>query len=256
MNRRLFGDNFINSVSQFIHRSFGAGYIPVWNPFVPRPAPLLPYSPPLVKNLKKIVYFPTCVNRVFGTYPTNPTDKPSVSQIIVTLLERTGHKVLYSFNLFSKTCCGLAFASKGFPKQAERKAAELEKVLLEISEGGQIPILCDASPCFLQMKTTLSSIQTKKLKVIEPIQLAQEYLLPNLQIEPIQETVCIHTPCSSKKMGLESAFKAVVQKCATNVIESQVPCCGMAGDRGLLFPELPNSSLKSLKGLMQSQSKD
>jgi Fe-S oxidoreductase len=56
-----------------------------------------------------------------------------------------------------------------------------------------------------------------------------------------------------KKMGLETAFQNLAKKCAVNVFDSQVPCCGMAGDRGLLYPELPKSSLKQLETLIQSK---
>ena len=48
-------------------------------------------------------------------------------------------------------------------------------------------------------------------------------------------------------MGLEPGMKAIAQQCAHNVAESNVPCCGMACDKGLWFPELPKSSLKQLK---------
>jgi D-lactate dehydrogenase len=54
-------------------------------------------------------------------------------------------------------------------------------------------------------------------------------------------------------MGLETAFQNLAKKCAVNVFDSQVPCCGMAGDRGLLYPELPKSSLKQLQTLIQSK---
>ena len=34
--------------------------------------------------------------------------------------------------------------------------------------------------------------------------------------------------------------------CATNVVDTQVPCCGMAGDRGMRYPELTAASLQHL----------
>lgn len=35
--------------------------------------------------------------------------------------------------------------------------------------------------------------------------------------------------------------------CADEVVDSNIPCCGMAGDRGMRFPELPRSSLQHLQ---------
>lgn len=32
--------------------------------------------------------------------------------------------------------------------------------------------------------------------------------------------------------------------CADNVVSTNVPCCGMAGDRGMRYPELTAASLQ------------
>ena len=32
--------------------------------------------------------------------------------------------------------------------------------------------------------------------------------------------------------------------CAENVVNTNVPCCGMAGDRGMRYPELTGASLQ------------
>lgn len=61
-------------------------------------------------------------------------------------------------------------------------------------------------------------------------------------------------------MGIEGKLKELAQKCCNEVIDSEVPCCGMAGkkenetyrnrnigDRGLNYPELNQSALKQLK---------
>lgn len=34
--------------------------------------------------------------------------------------------------------------------------------------------------------------------------------------------------------------------CAHEVVDSNIPCCGQAGDRGMRFPELPRSSLQHM----------
>lgn len=38
----------------------------------------------------------------------------------------------------------------------------------------------------------------------------------------------------------------VASECADNVVNTNVPCCGMAGDRGMRFPELTAASLQHL----------
>ena len=36
----------------------------------------------------------------------------------------------------------------------------------------------------------------------------------------------------------------VASLCAENVVNTNVPCCGMAGDRGMRYPELTGASLQ------------
>jgi hypothetical protein len=62
----------------------------------------------------------------------------------------------------------------------------------------------------------------------------------------VKDSVAVHVPCSSKKMGIEAAFLSVASKCAHEVHPSGIPCCGMAGDRGMRYPELTSSSLQHL----------
>lgn len=254
--QQVLSTSFIERMTASVGK-LAPGLIPTWNSFIPRPAP--PIENPISKDLflqsdvSTIVYFPTCVNRIFGNYHQDILHAKSLSQQAISLLHRAQYRVEIPPNV-SQLCCGLAFASKGFPKSSEAKAAELEKQLIEASKGGKYPVFVDASPCMLHMKTVFPSAHSKKLHLIESIQLAQDFLLKKLQVQkPILEPICVHTPCSSKKMGLETAFQNLAKKCAMNVFDSQVPCCGMAGDRGLLYPELPKSSLKQLQTLIQSK---
>ena len=38
----------------------------------------------------------------------------------------------------------------------------------------------------------------------------------------------------------------VASLCADNVVNTNVPCCGMAGDRGMRYPELTQAALQHL----------
>ena len=42
----------------------------------------------------------------------------------------------------------------------------------------------------------------------------------------VRDSVAIHVPCSSKKMGIANAFETVAGKCAHEVVPTGVPCCG------------------------------
>lgn len=57
----------------------------------------------------------------------------------------------------------------------------------------------------------------------------------------VKDTVAVHVPCSSKKMGIEAAFMNLARRCAKDVKPTAVPCCGMAGDRGMRYAPLPTA---------------
>jgi D-lactate dehydrogenase len=63
----------------------------------------------------------------------------------------------------------------------------------------------------------------------------------------VRDSVAVHVPCSSKKMGIEDSTLKLAGLCAHEVVGSGIPCCGMAGDRGLRYPELVDASLQHLK---------
>lgn len=42
----------------------------------------------------------------------------------------------------------------------------------------------------------------------------------------VRDSVAVHVPCSSKKMGLSDAFTQVASLCAHEVTHTGVPCCG------------------------------
>jgi len=170
-------------------------------------------------------------------------DRRSLVTVIPILLERAGFAVVYPDNL-PDLCCGMAFASKGFKEQGDRKARELEAALVKASCDGAYPVLVDMSPCLLRMKETFTS----GLTLYEPVQFVLECAVPRLTLKKLPETVAIHSTCSSDKMGLAGDLKALAEQCAQKVVVPHgVECCGWAGDRGFTVPELNASALASLR---------
>ena len=58
--------------------------------------------------------------------------------------------------------------------------------------------------------------------------------------------MAVHVPCSSKKLKLGEQMVELAEMCAHDVHATPIPCCGMAGDRGMRYPELTGSSLAHL----------
>jgi len=85
------------------------------------------------------------------------------------------------------------------------------------------------------------------ITLYEPVEFITKFLLPNLTITPVNETVMVFPVCSLKKMGNEKMLEDLAIKCATKVIVADTNCCGFAGDRGFTYPELNRHGLKDLK---------
>ena len=73
-----------------------------------------------------------------------------------------------------------------------------------------------------------------RFALYEPIEFIGTFLKDKLEWKKVKDTVAIHVPCSSKKMGIESAFEKVAGMCAHEVVPSGIPCCGEA----LLVPSM------------------
>jgi D-lactate dehydrogenase len=223
-------------------RRLSGGRLPQWNPQLPHAARRIPRTESAHTQRARVVYFHTCVNRIFGTTPAEG-DSPDLSALIVQLCGKAGYDVVLPPRL-DGLCCGMAFASKGFRAEGDRKARELERVLTAVSEGGRLAVLVDMSPCLYRMKETTGS----RLSLYEPVRFALEHLVPHLRIERRAGTVAVHTTCSSEKMGLASPLRSLAALCAERVVVPDgVGCCGWAGDRGFTVPELNASALRSLK---------
>lgn len=238
---RIFGTKVMLTLSSGL-RKISGNRIPQWNQYMPKGAGRITQAGKTGPgNPKKVVYFPSCINRSMGTSKDHATEK-QLSAKMLHLIEKAGYEVIYPGNLNS-LCCGMPFFSKGFIEAGTQKSKELEMALIKVSINGEYPILCDMSPCLYTMKENM----VNPLKLFEPVEFITDYLLPQLVIEPLDETVAVFPVCSMKKMGLEQKLIALAKLCARDVIVAYTNCCGFAGDRGFTFPELNKHGLRDLK---------
>jgi D-lactate dehydrogenase len=86
------------------------------------------------------------------------------------------------------------------------------------------------------------------LKLYEPVEFIDQYLLDKLDFQPMDEPITIHATCSTIKMGLKPTLIKLAQMCSTNVlVPEEVGCCGFAGDKGFTLPELNEFGLRKLR---------
>ncbi len=197
---------------------------------------------PASEQTPRVVYFPSCLNQSMGTAVKDRETRPLV-EVTLEVLERAGYRVIFPEKMES-LCCGTPWESKGFPDIADAKSSELEKALLEASEGGQIPILCDTSPCTYRMKHSM----TESLRIYEPVEFIHDFLLDRLKLKRDKKPVAFHVTCTSTKMGLEEKFRRVAGACTHKpVFPEEVGCCGFAGDKGFSHPEVNRFALRKLQ---------
>ncbi len=229
-------------------RKLSGNRIPAWNPYMPSGIHTPRFAAMSVARTRKVVYFPSCINLAMGPALGDPDQTP-LHRVIRSVLDRAGFGVMMPprGKVF---CCGTPFDSKGYQRQADRMAGELETLLLQASANGRYPVLCDTGPCVYRMRQVMDS----RLRIYEPMGFIRDHLLDHLDITPADETIAVHITCSSRKMELEAAFHEVAGALAKKAIfPDEIGCCGWAGDRGFNFPELTASALAPLKGALQGK---
>lgn len=214
--------------------------LPAWTPALPLPAST-PKPLPTSNNPLKVVYFPSCINRTMGVSQNDP-DTTSLVQKTIALLTKAGYEVVFPHQMES-LCCGNIWESKGMAHIGFEQLQKLEEALWQASAHGEFPVLCDQSPCIQRMRSHI-----QKMKLYEPAEFIHDFLMDKLTFVPIDEPITVYATCSTRKMGLEKKLMRVAQKCSHQVVvpEHQT-CCGFAGDKGFVVPELNAHGLRKLR---------
>ena len=100
------------------------------------------------------------------------------------------------------------------------------------------------SPCTFHARTGLAELG---IHVYDIVDFTTTVLANRLDFEPSDEVVSLFPVCSLKKMGLVDQLEAVGRMCAGDVVIPETNCCGFAGNRGMLHPELNAWALRDLE---------
>jgi len=225
-------------------RSLTGGAIPQWTADVPRPAGRRPATE---RAGAQAVYFPSCISRVMGRLSSEPADL-SVMEALVRVATRAGVPVFIPEDV-EGNCCGVPFSSKGFEPANHIAANRTIERFWEWSEQGRWPVVVDTSPCtygLTSCRASLTPENQKKfdgLRILDGVAFAHDVLLPKLAIHRKAKSVALHPVCSVVKMNLTPKLEGIARACSERcVVPLSAGCCGFAGDRGFLFPELTESA--------------
>lgn len=221
---------------------------PVWSPALGR-------SPKRVHRdeaTPDVVYFPACVSRLLGS---STGGRPSVAQTVLTVADRAGIRVRLPRDAVG-ACCSQIWEHKGYEDGRALMANRMVERAWAWSGGGRVPVLCDVTSCTRVLLTGLTDALTPAnaerhaaLRFLDLAEWLAADVLGRLVVTRPKGAVALHPTCACTQLDLVGAVRAVGEACADEAfVPVRLGCCGMAGDRGLLHPELPDAALTAELG--------
>jgi D-lactate dehydrogenase len=238
---RVLGDHRLARLLEPVRRRVGEERLPGWSPSLPAAAP--PGLPSTRRTGAAAVYMPSCLNRIFGSRRGGP---PSLTlpEALVRVSERAGLPVWIPGDVAGH-CCGVPWSSKGLVAGHEEMAGRTRAALARWSDGGRLPVVIDASSCTLGV---VSELGVEGVEVLDSVAWVHDRLLERLEVRPRAGTVLVHPTCACRQLGLDGKLQAIAGALGEEaVVPPGTSCCGQAGDRGWLHPELPASALQDVE---------
>jgi D-lactate dehydrogenase len=215
------------------------------------------------------VYMPACLNRIFGNprggapgggeraaaggagSSVGAAQAPSLPQALVSVSARAGLPLWIPDDV-AGNCCATPWSSKGYRRGHDHMAAKTAASLWRWSDGGKLPVVIDASSCALGLRQEIAPCLSDsererfaQIELLDSIEWAHDSLLPRLKVERKLARMVVHPTCATGQLGLAAKLETIAGALADDVlVPAATSCCGMAGDRGLLHPELPASALR------------
>jgi D-lactate dehydrogenase len=241
----LLGPRVTRALTSALRRVAGEEHVPDWLPQMPRAASAR--LPATTREGAAAVYYPACINRIFGTPSTNGSG-PAVTDALVAVSARAGMPVWIPDDI-AGTCCANVWTSKGYGAASAFAANKFVESAWRWSDGGRLPIVIDASSCSLGVAREIEAHLTPEnqerqasLELVDSIAWCHR-LAPKLTVKRKVGSVAVHPTCSAQQLGLSRPLVAAAELLAEEVVVPTVAtCCGFAGDRGFLHPELTEAA--------------
>jgi D-lactate dehydrogenase len=254
---RKLGDGPMGALSGLARSAASHELIPAWGEAMPGPAGPLPSS--ASARGAAAVYFPACVNRIFGN-PRGQEHEPTLPEALLRISERAG-KPLFIPPDVAGSCCATPWSSKGYRQGHEQMARSVAASVLSWTENGRLPLVVDASSCTLGLLSEVPAVlgeseraAFEQVEIVDSIAWVHDSLMDALEVKRRLPSVAVHPPCAANHLGLQEQLASIVAALADEVLAPSVPtCCGTAGDRGMLHPELPDAALRETRAELSRQ---
>lgn len=239
------GGGPVLALASRLPRALGIGS-PLWIEPMPGPARWQRPDDNDGAETASAVYFPSCLSRALGHLPGEPHELTLV-EAMTRVSERAGAPVFIPPDVEGH-CCGVPFSSKGYHVAHAETVNRTIEALWRWSGEGRLPVVVDTSPCTYGLRssrpvlTAANQARFDRLRILDGVEYAAS-LLGRLAVARRQRRVVLHPVCSLVKMNLVPELERIARACADEVVlPVDAGCCGFAGDRGWLVPELTASA--------------
>jgi D-lactate dehydrogenase len=239
---RVTSDGTVRALTHALRRVAGDERLPEWSTALPHAAP--GGLPATSRAGAAAVYMPACINRIMGT---SRRDRAArwLPEAVVEVSARAGRPVWIPPDSAGH-CCATPWSSKGFRDGHAQMAAHLADALWRWSDGGTLPVVICATSCAHGIASDVPEALDEErrerlaaIRVLDAVSWAHEELLPRLEIRSRISSATVHPTCSARHLDLAGSLEALASALADDLfVAIEATCCGMAGDRGLLHPEL------------------
>lgn len=237
-------DRLLTSVTRAARKAVRPDLVPEWLPDIPGAAARK--LPRTSRVDASAVYYPACVNRIFGS----PGDR-SLPEAVVAVCARAGRPVWIPDDV-AGTCCATIWHSKGYDEGNALMANRIVEAAWGWTAGGRLPLVVDASSCTLGIAHEVVPYLTAdnrqlhgELTVVDSLVWAADELLPHLTVHRTVGSAVVHPTCSMSHLGDETQLRTLAEACADEVlVPDDAGCCAFAGDRGMLHKELTESATR------------
>ncbi|MEE9574208.1 MAG: FAD-linked oxidase C-terminal domain-containing protein, partial [Candidatus Neomarinimicrobiota bacterium] len=246
LQTNLFGSQMINSTFNLFNK-ISKHRIPAWNSMITS-VNKFPVKMEYGTG-KSFIYYPSCISRTFSANSKNQ----SIIEVMGQIAELAEIKLIIPDKI-DNTCCSTPFSSKGFHEAGVQMFERIIILLYDASKKGKIPIVVDTSPCtykFLHPSDDISVEIRQRWKVLKFIDIIP--FLNSITIDtnhkPLNREIILHPTCSTHKLEHRQLMESLANRCVQKVtLPENSNCCGFAGDRGMIVPQLTNNAVKFNKG--------
>lgn len=243
---KLFGKNAMYKLTAGIKKIIPT--MPLWSDHMnqpPRLSVLKPTRQSASNSATTVVYFPACISRMLGTYDGK---KKNLMETFMSICNKSGINVIVLENI-SGSCCSQIFSSKGFKDAYAFTANDIVNRLWKTTKQGILGVVIDVSSCAYTLKnirpvlTEENKERFDRLTIMDSVDFLHDEVMEMVSVKHKKNNIVLHPVCSLQKLKTQHKFVRLANHFANEVtVPKYAGCCGMAGDRGFLFPELTTSA--------------